>query len=58
MEKKKITYIKTNELILNSQNPRKNDNAVDTVAKSIKNYGFQTPLIVDKDYKVWCGRAV
>lgn len=30
-------------------NPRKNDDAVDYVANSIKEFSFQQPLVVDKD---------
>lgn len=30
-------------------NPRDNSNTVDEVAKSIKAYGFQQPIVVDKD---------
>lgn len=30
-------------------NPRKNDDAVEYVANSIKEFGFQQPLVVDKD---------
>lgn len=31
------------------RNPRKNDDAVEYVANSIKEFGFQQPLVVDKD---------
>ena len=30
-------------------NPRKNDEAVDKVAASIKEFGFKQPIVVDKD---------
>lgn len=30
-------------------NPRKNDDAVEYVANSIREFGFQQPLVVDKD---------
>jgi ParB family chromosome partitioning protein len=32
-----------------ANNPRKNDAAVDKVAASIKEFGFQQPIVVDKD---------
>jgi ParB-like chromosome segregation protein Spo0J len=35
------------KLIPYDNNPRKNDGAVSAVAKSIKAYGFKTPIIVD-----------
>lgn len=50
-----IVYKKVSELKNNPNNPRKNDNAVDTVAKSIQKYGFRNPLIIDDDNIVWCG---
>ena len=31
------------------RNPRRNDNAVNDVAESIKQFGWQQPLVVDKD---------
>ena len=47
MNKEQIVYKKVSELKLNKKNPRKNDGAVDTVAKSIEKYGFKNPLIID-----------
>lgn len=52
-----IVYKKVSELKNNPNNPRKNDNAVDTVAKSIQKYGFRNPLIIDDDNIVWCGNT-
>lgn len=57
MDKEKIVYIKTSELKNNINNPRKNDGAVDSVAKSIEKYGFRNPLIVDENNVVWCGNT-
>lgn len=36
-------------------NPRRNDNAVDAVAKSIETFGFKVPLVIDKGggYNMW-----
>ena len=31
------------------KNPRFNDDAVDAVAKSIKEFGWQQPIVIDKD---------
>ena len=53
MEKEEIVYKKVKDLKLNEKNPRKNDNAVDTVAKSIEEFGFKNPLIIDENNKVW-----
>lgn len=57
MNKEQIVYKKTSELKLNSRNPRKNDEAVDTVAKSIQEFGFKNPLIIDSAGTVWCGNT-
>ena len=45
------------ELIPYEKNPRKNDKAVKYVAESIKNFGFQSPIIVDKDNVIICGHT-
>lgn len=55
--KEQIVYKKVEELHLNEKNPRKNDGAVDSVAKSIEKYGFRNPLIIDKNNTVWCGNT-
>ena len=57
MNKEQIVYKKVSELKLNSKNPRKNDDAVDVVAKSIEKYGFKNPLIIDENNVVWCGNT-
>lgn len=49
---KKITEIKPYE-----KNPRKNDNAVDAVANSIREFGFKSPVIIDKDNVIVCGHT-
>ena len=57
LNKEEIIYKKVSELKLNPKNPRKNDSAVDTVAKSIEKYGFKNPLIIDENNVVWCGNT-
>lgn len=57
MDREKIVYKKVSELHLNEKNPRKNDAAVDIVAKSIQEFGFKNPLIIDSNGKVWCGNT-
>ena len=57
MNKEQIVYKKISELHLNEKNPRKNENAVETVAKSIQKYGFKNPLIIDSNGKIWCGNT-
>ncbi|MFN9912166.1 MAG: ParB N-terminal domain-containing protein, partial [Pirellulaceae bacterium] len=38
-------------------NPRINDGAVDTVAGSIKEFGFRQPIVVDSDGVIICGHT-
>lgn len=57
MDKMKIEYLKTDELIPYTNNPRNNDDAVDYVANSIREFGFKNPVIVDKDNTVVCGHT-
>ena len=53
-----IEYLKTDELIPYVNNPRLNDGeAVDKVASSIKEYGFKSPIIVDKDNVIIAGHT-
>lgn len=37
------------------KNPRKNDNAVNAVANSIKQFGFKVPIVIDADNVIICG---
>jgi DNA modification methylase len=39
------------------QNPRKNDSAVEAVAKSIKDFGFRQPIVVDGDGVIVVGHT-
>lgn len=39
------------------RNPRINDNAVDAVAASLKEFGFRQPIVVDKDGIIVCGHT-
>jgi len=49
---KKVTELKAYE-----KNPRKNDNAVEPVAESIKEFGFKVPIIIDKDNVIVAGHT-
>ena len=55
--KKEIVYKKLNEIKPYDKNPRKNDNAVEQVANSIKEFNFQQPIIIDKDGVIVCGHT-
>lgn len=45
------------ELIPYANNPRHNDEAVDKVAASIREFGFKVPIIVDKDNVIVAGHT-
>lgn len=48
---------KVTELIPYEYNPRRNDDAVDYVANSIKEFGFKVPIIIDKDNVIVAGHT-
>lgn len=48
-KKLNIVYKKVDDLIPYENNPRHNDEAVEYVANSIKEFGFKVPCIIDKD---------
>lgn len=48
---------KVSELIPYVNNPRNNDDAVDAVASSIKNFGFKVPIIVDSNNEIINGHT-
>ena len=52
-----IIYKKTSDLIPYTKNARKNDKAVKYVAKSIKEFGFKQPIIIDSNNVVVCGHT-
>ena len=49
---KKLTELKEYE-----KNPRRNDQAVDAVAASIREFGFKVPIIIDKDNVIVAGHT-
>lgn len=55
--KLEIIYKKINEIIPYKNNPRKNDDAVGGVAKSIKEFGFKVPIVVDKNNEIVAGHT-
>lgn len=50
-----IVYKKVKDLIPYENNPRDNDDAVDAVANSIREFGFKVPIVVDKIMLLWRG---
>lgn len=57
MDKLKIVYKKIDDLTPYENNPRLNDNAVDAVAKSIEEFGFKVPIVIDKDGVIVAGHT-
>lgn len=53
----KIEYKKIGELKPYAKNPRKNDDAVDYVANSIKEFGFIVPVVIDNKNVIVAGHT-
>lgn len=45
------------ELVPYENNPRDNDEAVEYVANSIRDFGFKVPIVIDRDNVVVCGHT-
>ena len=52
-----IKMVKVEDLKPYENNPRFNDDAVDYVAKSIKEFGFKVPMVIDKDNVIIAGHT-
>ena len=52
-----IKMIDTAELIPYENNPRINDGAIDAVVNSIKEFGFQQPIVIDKNNVIIVGHT-
>ena len=52
-----IIKLNINEVIPYPDNPRKNDNAVDAVAESIKQCGYCSPIVIDEDNVILAGHT-
>lgn len=52
-----VVYKKVDEIIPYEKNPRINDAAVEAVAKSIKEFGFRVPLVLDKNNVIITGHT-
>lgn len=52
-----IIEINLNELKPYENNPRNNDEAVEPVANSIKEFGFKVPIVIDKDKIIIAGHT-
>lgn len=52
-----IIYKKLDEIKPYPNNPRRNDNAVDAVAASIREYGFKQPIVIDVNGEIVAGHT-
>lgn len=57
MNKLEIKYVNIDDIKPYENNPRFNDNAVEYVKNSIKEFGFKVPMILDKDNKIVTGHT-
>jgi len=57
MKRLTIEYVKIEEIVPYKNNPRNNDKAVEIVEKSIKEFGFQNPVILDKNNEIIAGHT-
>lgn len=53
----KIVNVEITKIKPYERNPRENDNAVDAVANSIKEFGWQQPIVVDKQGTIIAGHT-
>ena len=52
-----IINMKLSDIHPYERNPRINDAAVEAVAKSIKEFGFKNPIILDKEHVIVAGHT-
>ena len=52
-----VKYLKVKDLIPYENNPRKNDDAVKPVMVSIQEFGFNTPILVDRNNVIIAGHT-
>ena len=52
-----IESVALNKIIPYIRNPRKNENAVEKVASSIKEFGFRQPIVVDSENVIIAGHT-
>lgn len=52
-----IIELKISDIKAYEKNPRKNEQAVDYVAESIKKFGFKVPIVIDKDNVIIAGHT-
>lgn len=53
----KVVDKSVKDLKMYENNPRNNDQAVEEVAKSIQEFGFKVPMVIDKNNVIVCGHT-
>lgn len=53
----KIEELKIEDIVPYENNPRNNDEAVPAVAKSIEEFGFKVPIVIDKNNVIIAGHT-
>lgn len=56
-EQLEVVRMLVEDVVPYQNNPRHNDDAVDAVAASIAEFGFQQPIVVDKDHVIVVGHT-
>ena len=52
-----VREISVADLNMYENNPRNNDKAIEAVTKSIEQFGFKVPIVIDKDNVIICGHT-
>jgi ParB family transcriptional regulator, chromosome partitioning protein len=57
MKEQNFKYVSIKDVAPYERNPRRNDQAVDAVAESIKQFGFLQPIVLDKNGTIVAGHT-
>ena len=52
-----VREIAVSDLNMYENNSRNNDKAIEAVTKSIEQFGFKVPIVIDKDNVIICGHT-
>ena len=55
--RERVRYMRVDDLVPYEDNPRRNDQAVDAVAASIREFGFRNPILVDESNVIIAGHT-
>ncbi|MCR1522300.1 ParB N-terminal domain-containing protein [Clostridioides difficile] len=57
MNKREVVYLNLEDIKPYQNNPRNNEQAIEKVVNSIKKFGFNNPITVDKNYVIVTGHT-